>query len=125
MKKNNYFAVHKNKKPKRKLETLNWKPIYDAISKATELVKSLVELQKAMYDLRKARIFSEMKKEAAIVGTDYQPEMIMNSFRRNPIAGVTVEEFKVPISDLIDLSDNYLDKLRMNQPISNLDYFKK
>jgi hypothetical protein len=125
MKKNNYFAVHKNKKPKRKLEAINWKPIYAAISKATELVKSLVDLKKAMYDLQMVRICSELKKEPAIVGTDYQPEMIMNSFQRNPIAGVAVEEFKVPISDLSDLSDHYLDKLRMNQPISNLDYFKK
>jgi hypothetical protein len=38
------------------------------------------------------------------------------------IAGVNVEEFKIPTSDL---SDHYLDILRMNQPISNLDYFKK
>jgi hypothetical protein len=47
MKNNNYYAVHKNKKPKIRLENTNWKSFYDVISKANELVKSLLELRKA------------------------------------------------------------------------------
>jgi hypothetical protein len=47
MKNNNYYAVHKNKKPKRRLQNTNWKSFYDVISKANELVKNLLELRKA------------------------------------------------------------------------------
>jgi hypothetical protein len=47
MKNNNYYAVHKNKKPKRRLQNTNWKSFYDVISKANELVKSLIELRTA------------------------------------------------------------------------------
>jgi hypothetical protein len=47
MKNNHYYTVHKNKKPKRRLQNTNYKSFYDVISKVTELVKSLVELRKA------------------------------------------------------------------------------
>ncbi len=59
MKKNNYFAIHKNKKPKRKLEKYNiphfMAAINKAIVRALEVTQSLSEMKQS-----KKRITSRM-----------------------------------------------------------------
>jgi len=103
MGKNNYFAVHKNKKLKRKLEKVNWKPIYAVISKANELVKNLVELRNSSIRLSKSIPKYKMGRnnQIAIVGNNDSSEMIVNLKGHNHIlkrnesisfGGVTAEE---------------------------------
>jgi hypothetical protein len=84
MKKNNYFAVHQNKKPKRRLQNTNWKSFYDVISKANELVKNFVELHKSISNLKKLNTpipkykKSDSISELTIVGNQDMPEMIVD-----------------------------------------------
>jgi hypothetical protein len=66
MSKKNYFEIHKNKKPKRRLENTNWKSFYDVVESANKLVKSLIELQNSMYDFSKVKYYSELRNQLSI-----------------------------------------------------------
>ena len=97
MKKSNYYSIHKNKKPKPKLklQNTNWKSIYDVISKATELVISLIELRKSTLGLSKP-----IPKYKKIENSELA--IVRNNFGRNP---KNIGEYKKITDDLLKVKD--------------------
>lgn len=49
----NYYQVHRNKKPKRRIDNINLITIYRTIEAATELVKTILKLQAEMTAFKK------------------------------------------------------------------------
>lgn len=65
-KKKNYYQVHKNKKPKAKINKINWDSIYKVTISATELVNSIVQLRNSMHDFYKIKGYKEFREQLAI-----------------------------------------------------------
>jgi hypothetical protein len=119
MKNNNYYAVHKNKKPKRRLQNTNWKSIYDVISKTNELVKSLLELRKATFGLSQAMPKYKQGGQAsklAIVGNNDKEEIIVDINGNKTIS--SINNYGFTANDLYEASKKF------SESFPSIDDFK-
>jgi hypothetical protein len=79
----NYYQIHKNKSPKRRVDKINWIPIYRTIEAVNELVKSFIELRNSMlaFKIVNAPIPKYKKgtsEELAIVGDNSNHEYFVS-----------------------------------------------
>lgn len=90
MKNNNYYAIHKNKTAKNKLNKVDMKKTYLFISKMTEFVNAARECAIA---LQKIRVASQpipkykkggIENDLAIVGDNSKSEFVIDCFKRDP-----------------------------------------
>jgi hypothetical protein len=123
MKNKNYYSIHRNKKPKRRLQNTNWKSFYDVISKANELVKSLVELRNTT--LRLSQPIPKYKQgqsgELAIIGNNEQPEIILDRdlpFRSNPFGNYKGSFGGITAEELTKNSNSFIEKIKNRNAIS-------
>lgn len=78
MSKNNYYSIHKNKNTRNKAKKVDFTSVNEVIIQANKLVKSIIELNKSIYDFSEVKGYSELKQQLAIVVSNDKPEIIVD-----------------------------------------------